>query len=350
MIERADGIDGPAAARLYELLLADAIRRLPAGIDRLVIVADGPLHQLPFDALRDGPDGPRLAARYELVVVPSATLWRHWREDRAGATTQRTLAFADPVLESGASRSSASASERSAVMERGLRLARLPYARLETRAIAEHVGGAEMLVGPLASEKALKERDLRKYDILHFAAHAVADEGRPERSAVLLAAGAPTEDGLLQTREIEELDLAGRVVVLSACETAAGAILSGEGVLSLARAFFAAGAKTVIGTRWPVRDRDAAALFDSFYRRLGEGASLSEALKDVKIEAIEAGQPSARWASLVLLGDGDFRPFPGGRRPQPAPPTRSPLTFVLLALGAGVILWRFSRTAPHPIN
>jgi CHAT domain len=84
-------------------------------------------------------------------------------------------------------------------------------------------------------------------------------------------------------------------------------------VLSLARAFLEAGAHAVIGTRWPIRDQDAAAFFDAFYRRLGEGASLSEALRRAKADSIEAGRPAAVWASVVILGNGDFRPFSQGR-------------------------------------
>ena len=106
----------------------------------------------------------------------------------------------------------------------------------------------------------------------------MSDERRPERSAVLLSPGSEGEDGLLQAREIQALDLDGKIVVLSACQTAAGAAVDGEGMLSLARAFFEAGARAVIGTRWPIRDADAAALFDTFYRGIGEGLSLSEAL------------------------------------------------------------------------
>jgi CHAT domain-containing protein len=328
-------------------LLADALRQLPPGIDRLIVIPDGPLHHLPFDALRSGRDGPPLATRYELVVVPSATLWRHWREKATHTATSRALAFADPVLAAIGSSTGADASERNATLQRGLRLGRLPHARRESQSIQHYLGGVEVLVGARASEKALKERDLRNYDILHFAVHAIADEARPERSAVLLSPGAANEDGLLQTREIEGLDLEGRIVVLSACQTASGAILGGEGVLSLARAVFEAGAHAVIGSRWPIRDDDAAALFDGFYQRLGAGASLSEALRQAKTQAIAANRPAAAWASLVLLGDGDFRPFPGGR---PAPPATEwpswPVLVLLALLPLAALAWRLARRSP----
>jgi hypothetical protein len=92
------------------------------------------------------------------------------------------------------------------------------------------------------------------------------------------------------------------------------------------------GHSLIIGTRWPVRDEDAALLFDAFYAKLGAGASLSEALAHAKNEAIDAGRPAATWASLVLLGDGSFRPFPEGRR-------ETPMTFwIMTSLAVGIVV------------
>jgi CHAT domain-containing protein len=308
LIERGDGLEAPASVRLYDELLENALSALPPTTRRLIIVPDGALHRLPFDALRPSRDAPPLGAAFELVTAPSATLWLRWQKDNAGVTGRRALVLADPDL--GASGESL---ERNATLGAGLRLGRLPYARRESRSVERHVGAADSLVGDAASEGLLKQQDLGAYSVLHFAAHAIADDVRPERSAVLLAAGADAEDGLLQAREIEELDLEGRIVVLSACQTASGAVLSGEGVLSLARAFFEAGAHAVIGSRWPIRDADAASFFDGFYRHLGQGASLASALHQARLDAIAAGQPAAAWAGLVLLGNGALVPFPAGR-------------------------------------
>lgn len=303
-----------AAARLYDELLADAVASLPPRITRLMIAADGPLHHLPFESLRPTPSSPPFGALYELVYVPSATLWRHWRTAVRVPADGRVLTFADPAFDG----STGIENSRSAGLLQGVQVGRLPRARDESRAIARHLPTARALVGAAASEHALKTADPRSYDVLHFAAHAVADESHPERSAVLLAAGDAREDGLLQAREIEALDLDGRIVVLSACQTAAGTVQSGEGVLSLARAFFAAGAHAVVGSRWPLRDADAAVLFESFYRHLATGATLAESLQATQDEARAAGLPTASWAGLVLLGNGDLRPFPGTQRPARA--------------------------------
>ena len=147
-----------------------------------------------------------------------------------------------------------------------------------------------------------------------MAAHARADTTFPERSAVFLAPGDEREDGWLQPGEIAELDLRGRLIVLSACDSAEGSLLSGEGPLSLARAFFAAGARGVVATRWPLRDDDAAFMMERFYEALGEGQSVAAALRRARHDAIDAGLPAAAWAGVAALGDGLHRPV----APRPA--------------------------------
>ena len=112
-------------------------------------------------------ESPPLAARYQVVVAPSATLWRQWRVAAPHAASRRALTLADPDL---AFSPAANAPARNASLQQGLRLGRLPHARQESRALERHLGNVEVLMGARASEKGLKERDLRQYDILHLAA------------------------------------------------------------------------------------------------------------------------------------------------------------------------------------
>jgi len=342
LLSRDDGLDAAASARLHQVLLGPALRWLPPGVTRLVLVPDGVLHDLPFDALRDQ-EGPPLAARFEIVTAPSATLWRRWQRDSNVATPTRALALADPAL-GGAT--DGPASRRNAALYQGLRLGQLPFARREADAVARYWGGVDVLDGAAASERAVKTLDLRGYGLLHVAAHAVADSARPERSAVLLTPGDAREDGLLQSREIEQLDLSGGIVVLSACQSAAGVVQRGEGVLSLARAFFTAGAHAVIGSRWPIRDDEAAWFFGAFYRHLGTGVSLAAALRLAKRDAIAAGRPARAWAGVVLLGSGDLRPQP--LHPPAASAPRP--TLLVLVIVAMAMLWalRWQRLAGAP--
>ena len=353
LIDRRDGSEAEGAAALYRQLVGDALRELPPRIDRLVIVPDGPLHLLPFHALRERSDAPPLGARYQISLAPSAALWLRWRtiETRpaagareAGATGPIALVLADPAL--GPAAAPAMSERQAPLWLLGLRLGRLPFARTEASAIASALDGqARVLLGADASERFLKTADLRGIHIIHFAAHAVLDEEQPERSAVVLAAGAPGEDGLLQPREIAGLDLAGKLVVLAACRSTSGTLLRGEGPLSLARSFFQAGAHAVVGSLWPLRDDESATLMAGFYRGLSRGLSVSAAMAEVRREQIRAGAPVASWAGMVVLGDGDLVPAA-----KIADSGSAPLLFggLGIAFAAAILIGRRLRVRTRP--
>jgi CHAT domain-containing protein len=337
LVARGDGSESGAAARLFDDLLGEALQSLPPQVDELVLVPDGILHQLPFSALRMGsvPLGRRIA----LTVAPSATLWLRWREAPPAAAEVPVLAIADPALGT-----EASSITRNLDFREGVALGSLPHARQEGRTVVRRLGGgSELLIGDDASERDIKHRELARYGILHFAAHALADDENPDRSAVVLSPGHEGEDGLLQVREIGELDLEGRIVVLSACRTAWGRTLNGEGVQSLARAFLRAGAHAVVASRWPLRDDEAAILFDDFYRALGTGASLAQSLRIATEEAIDAGLPVSAWSALTLYGDGSVTPM----TPRGAP-SLVPILGGLSLLAALFFLLRRARRSRLP--
>lgn len=303
LLHRRDGSEGPAAAALYRALLGPAEAEL-SSVRRLVIVADGALHRIPFAALRPAADQPALAERVEITLAPSATLWLRLREQSLAAGVA-ALALADPELPTTA----AASSERGWAASIASTIAPLPHARAEARHVARAVGaGSRTLLGAAASEHALKHVELDDYRILHFATHAVVDGEYPDRSAVLLSPGAANEDGLLQPRDLAGVDLRGRVVVLSACRSATGAIVRGEGVLGLTGAFLQAGAHAVIGSLWPLRDDEAAALFSDLYRHLARGRTLDGAVAAAQRDAIRRGAPTAVWAGVVVVGDGSVSP------------------------------------------
>jgi hypothetical protein len=319
-----DGDDGDAAAALYRALLADALADLGPDIRRLIIVPDDVLHLLPFAALRPAPTAPPLASRYEVTLTPSATLWLQWHQDAPATSATSALVLADPGP------AVAPASIRAAALVSPGNLGALPWARQEGKAVLRHLGaGSRLLEGPEATEAYLKRGPV-PYGILHFATHAWTSDNEPESSFVLLAPGAPGEDGRLHPSEIVGLDLHGRIAVLSACSSASGEILRGEGVMGLARAFFQAGAHTVVATLWPLRDDDGAALFDRFYGHLGEGMSVAAALQAAQQDRMADGAPTAAWAGVVVLGDGGRVPIPGGRR--------APRNLLVLLLPAAAVL------------
>jgi len=338
LLKADDPLAGRAASDLYALIIDDVLDGLGGRLRTVFLIPDGPLHELPFAALRAEEHSEPLGARLRIDVVPSASLWMRWRTAPPPASPAAVLALADPEI------SVAGTSEAFRGAEpwvEGRNSSALPRARGEARAVARSVGGdSRVLVGPEASESALKTSDPATYRVLHLAAHAVVDDSRPERSAVLLAPGSDGEDGLLQVEEIADLKLDGQIVILSACRGASGLRVEGEGVLGLSRAFLAAGARAVLANRWPYRDDDAAALTAAIAREIGRGKSIGTALTLARRTRVTEGAPAGAWAGVTLIGDGGVTPVPGGRGMRewiiPA------LLLALAALLAG-LAWRGAR-------
>ncbi len=185
----------------------------------------------------------------------------------------------------------------------------LPLAGREVEEIAALFppGAADVRRGSEATESWLKRARLAAYGALHFATHGTYDDRAPGRSALVLAPG-QGEDGRLQVREIAALALRARLVSLSACDTGLGEVVTGEGVVGVARAFLNAGADAVAMTLWRIPDASTAELMRRFYRHLRAGRPAAEALRDAKLE-LRAGRAARRapfhWAGVVLTGDAD---------------------------------------------
>jgi CHAT domain-containing protein/tetratricopeptide (TPR) repeat protein len=322
-----------AARELSDLLLAPAAGLLDRA--RLAFVPDGRLQLLPWAALPDPgglaggePDAP-LIETHEIVRLPSLAVLAELRAAEAHRRPPSlTLAvLADPVLAPDDPRLAAGAGDASRPgREVGDRRGDPPSAPARN-------DGPERLAGSLAEVSALRafsqasrrfealgfdanldavERpEVQQARVVHFAVHAFADERWPDRSGIQLSAftaeGRPRQ-GLLPLSRLYSLDLAADLVVLSACRTAAGPVVAGEGTLSLSRAFLHDGVPRVVAALWDVDDRATARLMESFYRALlGEGRSVPEALRLAQLELRR--DPRFRhpvfWAGFVV--DGDWR-------------------------------------------
>jgi CHAT domain-containing protein/tetratricopeptide (TPR) repeat protein len=346
LCRRRDGSEAAAGTRLFEELLAEPLQAMGPSARRLVLVPDGALHALPFAALRPRADADPLGVTHEIARTPSVTLWMRWR-DEPRAVVEATgrgavLALADPELPGGATPDTLRAAKP---WIEGLSLGSLPHARAEARALVRSLDGdSHLAYGAEASERFLKQAELERFRILHLATHAVVDDDHPERSAVVLTPGDEEEDGFLQVREIVELDVRNKVVILSSCRSASGTVLRGEGVQGLAGGFLQAGARGVVGNLWPLRDDDAELLVRELGRGLGRGHSIAAALAEARAARVEAGAPAAAWAGLVLLGDGDFAPISArnGWLEGSRYPIAIPLGILILA-GLAVLAWRKLR-------
>lgn len=298
---------------------------------RLIIIPDGTLSYLPFEALvtvRAHQRHAYLVERFAIVYGPSASaLVAIQTANQPSASPKGLLAFGDPAINNAETDTKQVASlqpasggaiarvRRSApaedYTERGFSFARLPYARTEVLTIGKlfPVGQRQLYLGADAREETVKNSNLRDFQFIHFASHGFMDESHPARSGILLSrAPGSSEDGILQVGEIMRLKMNADLVTLSACSTGLGKLVNGEGMLGLTRAFFYAGAKNVAVSLWNVNDSATASLMGNFYRNLEHGLSQSEALRQAKLELLHSSQPLWRhpyfWAAFVIDGRG----------------------------------------------
>jgi CHAT domain-containing protein len=302
------------ATELYRQLLGPALAELPSGIKRLIVVPDDHLHRVPFAALRATPKSKLLVWRYQISIAPSAALWARWRAAPQPPQADRpALVLADPPPPTLAVQETLRADGIHVPTER------LPAARLEADALVRFLGSdCDRRVGGAVSAAAIQDARpaLRRFALVHFAAHSIVDDNDPRRSGIWLSPS-PGRDGLLRAADIVKLNFDDRLIVVPTCSSNGGPFLLGEGVMSLAHAFFQAHARTVVASLWPQVDTDAEALLRGFYRHLGQGASVAAALRLAQLDLLRQNPrlPLAAWAGLVVLGDGDLVPFPGGRHP-----------------------------------
>jgi CHAT domain-containing protein len=330
-----DPAEPELASRLFRVLLPDLT--FAANVDDLIVVPDGILHYLPFEVLRDSA-GHRLLERFTVEYAPSASSFAVIADRGAASpsTFAGVIAIGNPLI-----KGAATAASRDANIEYVSMLKPLPFTGTEVRGIARVFGStARVFEGPNATEAVLYQTDLSAVSILHFATHGLLDESKPERSGLVLTSSSPSDDGILQMREVYGLKLRDALVTLSACETALGANVRGEGIIGLSRAFFYAGAGAVVASLWPVDDRSTSEFMIEFYQALSQGQTAAAALRQAKLHFLKGSgrfQAPYYWAAFIVEGNGDWH-----RAPLPRAKARL-IVYVIpmaVALMFGIIVWR----------
>ena len=301
-LARRDLAYAETARLLYQAMVGPAASEL-RGRSTLVIIPDGPLWELPFQALQS-PEGRALLEEHPLSYAPSLTVLRAMRQartspPRGGATL---LAFGNPA---GAPRSTPPAP---ATLQ-GEALVSVPDTEQQVRAIGRLYGPSHsrVYVGKEAREDRVKS-EAGRYRILHFATHGLLDDASPLYSQLVLSVpeGNGAEDGRLEAREILDLDLEADLVVLSACETGRGRVGAGEGVIGLTWAFFVAGCPSTVVSQWKVESASTTVLMLEFHRQLQAGQPKARALQQAASRLArlpQYGHPFY-WAPFVVVGDG----------------------------------------------
>lgn len=298
----------------YEKMLSRALKN--KDVSQLVIVTDGLLGHLPFEAFLqkaaslNSIDYTKLSYvlnDYAISYAYSATLW--------GENNSKAISSNGKLLVCGASYEPENIEEVT-VIERGARTAEVTELRKSLTslpAIEEEVAALEILldgtfVKKRASNEAFFKKEAAKYNLIHLAMHGVLNAENPLLSSLVFTEdGALEEDNFLHAYEIAQMELKANLVVLSACETGYGKFEQGDGIASLARAFMYAGVPSLVVSLWQVNDESTALIMKPFYENLAQGMSKDKALQAAKLAYIKAangveGHP-AFWSPFIQLGD-----------------------------------------------
>lgn len=330
---------------------------------RIIVVADGALHYIPFQALpTPSANNEPLVANYEIVSTPSATILGELRKEATRRRPEKVLAaFGDPVFATNyAQRKGATGGELS-ITTIAMEHSRLPhalrdielmgdsfdpsvikplfFARQELANLRDAASGGETFIASdfTATREQLLSTDLTKYAILHFATHGLLDPRRPENSGLVLCTvkeDGKERDGFVGLQDIYGLRAPVDLVVLSACQTALGKDVRGEGLLGLTRGFMYAGASSVVASLWKVDDEATAELMREFYTNMLQREM-------TPADALRAAQNSIRqrpewqapyyWAGFTLQGE--YRQVI-----KPTPAAIAPASHWKIIVGAGLIL------------
>ena len=335
------------ARDLYDILLKPAEEQL-RGKTILVIVPDGPLWSLPFQALQPAEDR-YLLEDCAISYAPSITALREMRDlthlraensssslgnqdSRRESLNHRDvplfLAIGSPVLQKAHEPRLSKA-----ILDENLKP--IPDAESQIKLLAKLYGErqSKTYIGRAATEKLMKSES-GKYKILHFATHGIFEDSSPMYSHLVLSAPDPSyrakrssalpsvqdlsldtvkEDGLLEAWEIMDLQLKADLVVLSACETARGQIGAGEGIIGLTWAFLLARCPTLVATQWKVESSSTTELMLEFHRNikarmqnLKSGTGTAESLRQAALRLMQNSKyrHPFYWAGFVVVGDG----------------------------------------------
>jgi CHAT domain-containing protein len=291
-----------AAKSLYDLLIAPVHTD---NVDDILIVRDGVLNLVPFDAVVS-PQGGYLGDNSVVSYLPSAGSVYLFAHQSHGPTAQKNLFAVGNVPYTRSSDSSITGNVVRGINR--LNLPDLPTSGEEvvSAAAAFDDQGTTLLTGSAATKVAVKRAALSNYRVLHFAVHGVADETHPDQAAlVFLSDPANREDGLLSAPEVAQLRLRANLVVLSACDTAIGQIEGQEGIADLSRAFLLAGARSVISSLWAVDDEFSLALLKRFYEEYRRTSSPALSLAIAKRHMLERFGKAALpyyWAAFTFEG------------------------------------------------
>ncbi|MEL6561668.1 MAG: CHAT domain-containing tetratricopeptide repeat protein [Bacteroidota bacterium] len=304
----------------------------------IIIVPDGILWQINFDLLLSASENesdyrslPYLIKDYTFSYAYSATLL-YQEKQRKLEGKMKMLAFGFN-------------NEDSLSNQKIEGLTTLAGSKAEIDVLSNLFEGT-FLTGSSANEQNFKN-NAPQYKMLHLALHGKLDEEDAENSLLQFNVTQDSlEDGRLHNHELYDTRLNAELAVLSACDTGAGSLLKGEGIISMGRAFMFAGCKSIVLSLWPLKDAVAPNIMQDFYSQLREGKNKSESLRNAKLNYLNTADNLKSnpyyWGSLVIIGNGDAMEF--------EPTGLSPILWTLLIIGLLLLLVIFKKKKFNTAN
>lgn len=340
------------AYRLYQALFAQVDPLLPDQSD-LLIVPDGVLGYLPFEVLltkeadHDTEFGQYayLLKKHTISYAYSASLQREMLNRTHRKSTRKSLLAVAPSFDKQVPSAKNNIVASRDLGNRQHLLSPLLHNSFEARNIAEKMDGLA-LIGEKANKASFIDQ-ASQYQILHLSTHGKANDKAGDYAFLAFQSSLADSQvyDLLYNRELYNLDLNADLVVLSACETGIGELQRGEGIISLARGFSYAGAKSIITSLWNVNDRSTKVLMESFYSHLQSGMPKHRALRQAKLDYLSSHPDSRQspffWAAFIAIGD----PAPLSLETDKSLWIWGLSLLILLGLGS---VWRLRRNQARP--
>jgi CHAT domain-containing protein len=311
------GSDHAASAdQLSQLLLSPMADKI-ARAEKITFIPDNTLLYVPLEVLPDPNTGRMLIENHAVSYNYSLPLWKKSALKKL-ESEPGILAIA-PVngnaqngFNSVSPRGNHSVKHTANDIE-GFNLVSLPYSEIEAKGIDSLYKSRGIDHKILLNEKATKSNLINNagdYNIIHIASHGLVSRDNPELSGLFLSQDLMpdgtvdlNDNGFLHIGELTGLKTNASLVVLSACSSASGSIIDGEGVMALPRALIFAGVPNVVASLWNVNDTKTSDLMLLFYRHLLDGVSYAEALRQAKLDCISRGFLPLNWAGFVLIGN-----------------------------------------------
>ena len=309
---------------LYNILV-DPIEEKIANAKDLIIIPDGILYYLPFEALltekvniADDINFSKLHYLINSFNISYLSSTAFLQEENKKPEAQYSFAGFAPVFEDDDSIMDKKINNQLLVsqLKRAVEIndkiySELPASKLEVEGISNLFEmknlSSSIFISEDAKENVIKSDDMSGYNFLHIATHGFINEEKPKFSGIIFTnkSNSPEEDGVLYSSEIYNLNLNADLIVLSACETGLGKIVRGEGIIGLTRGFTYAGAKNIIVSLWQVADKSTSELMIEFYKNILDGKNYSSSLREAKLKLISDGTYSypLEWSPFVLMGN-----------------------------------------------